>query len=297
MSKTKQDIEGKQVDFELSANSYGKSRVRISKIIRDGARHEIKEMAVSVKLRGDFSDTYSTGCNAKVVATDSIKNTVYAIAAEHPLGDIESFALTLAKHFLSYEQVDAAEIDITEDFWKRISHNGKEHEHSFVKGGDEKRLTRIVHDRKGTTIESGITELYVLKTTASEFFGFVRDKYTTLADVNDRIFATAIEARWFFDEAKEEQPRDYNNIFESNKKTLLEVFASHHSLSVQQTLYVMAEELLRLHHTIAEVKITMPNRHRIPFNVEPFGLKNQNEIFVTTDEPYGLIEGVVRRKV
>lgn len=296
MSKTKHDIEDKQVDFELSANSYGKSCIRLSKIIRDGVRHQIKEISVSINLRGDFSETYSSGSNTKVIATDSMKNTVYALAAEHQLQDIESFALSLAKHFLSYEQVDAAEIDINEDLWQRIAHGGKEHDHSFVKGSNEKRLTRVVHDRKGTTIESGIKDLYVLKTTGSEFFGFVRDKYTTLLDVNDRIFATSIEARWYFDETKGAQPRDYNAIFESSRQLLLNVFASHHSLSVQQTLYVMGEKLLSLHNTIAEVKIAMPNKHRIPFNVEPFGLKNKNEIFVTTDEPFGVIEGTVRRK-
>ncbi|HUJ73968.1 MAG TPA: hypothetical protein VL359_03880 [bacterium] len=47
---------------------------------------------------------------------------------------------------------------------------------------------------------------------------------------------------------------------------------------------------------VSEVSIRMPNRHRLPVNLQPFGLDNPNEIFVATSEPYGLIHGTIARE-
>lgn len=276
----------------LVQNAYGKSGVRLAKIIREKNRHVIKEMTVAVKLEGDFKDTYLTGDNSKVVATDSMKNTVYVIAHNHPLDHIEGFAKSLAEHFLkTYAHVSNVKIEIEEDLWSRIETQDKPHEHSFVSAGNEKRVTSVWSNRDKTGVESGVAGLLVLKTTASEFSGFVRDTYTTLADATDRIFATTIDARWPY----KKDSLDFNANYEKIRRSMLDVFARHHSLSVQQTLYEMGEEALKVSNEIDEISISMPNQHRIPFNLQPFGLENKNEIFVPIDEPFGLIQGTIRR--
>lgn len=277
----------------LVHNCYGKSRVRLSKIVRDGSVHQLKEMSIDVQLEGEFEDSYKTGDNSKIVATDSMKNSCYVLASENKFDDIESFGTILAKHFLNtYSHVASARVSITEDLWNRIAINGKEHEHSFVSAGSEKRVTHVSADRKGTLIESGLEDLVVAKTTATEFWGFIRDRYTTLPEVKDRIFATSVMVRYIFGSGK----ANYNSTYKSVRDTVLNVFATQHSLAVQSTLHEMAEKIIEKCEEIDEVTISMPNQHRLLINLTPFGLENRNEIFVPTDEPYGLISGTYKRK-
>lgn len=276
----------------LVRNSYGKSEVRLTKVSRTSDRQDVKEISVSIGLEGDFSDTYTSGDNSKIVATDSMKNIVYALAAEHPLDSIEAFAKYLAQHFLTkYNQVSQATVQVRESLWHRIMLNDKEHPHSFQSAGNERRGTVVKATREKTSIESGVENLVVLKATDSEFWGFVRDEYTTLAETRDRIFATAIEATWDYDD----EDLDFNKNYHAVRNTMLEVFATHRSLSVQQTLYEMGQRALDACDRIAEITIRMPNQHHIPMNLTPFGLENKNEIFVPTNEPYGLIAGTLRR--
>jgi len=277
----------------LQNNAYGKSRVRLTKVIRQPQRHELKELSVDIQLEGDFAPSYTAGDNSKVVATDSMKNTVYVLAAEHPLNDIEGFAVHLAQHFTQkYAQVKSATVHIQEDLWNRIVSNGSEHKHSFVSAGDEKRVTTVTSAQGALEIESGIENLLVLKTTDSEFWGFVRDEYTTLPEVRDRIFATSVAAYWLYGQ---QQP-DFNEIYARVRQLILDVFAKHHSLAVQQTLHEMGKEALAACPHISEISITMPNQHRIPFDLTRFNMENKNEIFVPTDEPYGLISAQIVRE-
>lgn len=274
-------------------DSYGKSRVRLTKVIRRGEQHTLMELNVDIQLEGDFQDTYLTGDNSKVVATDSMKNTVYVLAASHDFHDIESFAKILASHFLDkYAQVNSTTVNIWQDLWQRIEVEGKQHPHSFYGAGGEKRVTSVHATREGITIESGIEDLRVVKTTNSEFWGFVRDKYTTLPEVRDRIFGTTVAASWLFDGDK----YDFDKCYDIMRKAVLDVFASHVSLSVQQTLYEIGQTALERCNCISQITLTMPNQHRVPFNLAPLGLENRNEVFVTTDEPYGLISGTIARK-
>lgn len=276
----------------LVHNEYGKSEIRLTKVIRQPDRQEVKEISVSIGLEGDFSDTYTRGDNSKIVATDSMKNTIYALAAEHPLDHIESFAKHLAQHFLTkYDQVTQATAQVRESLWHRIVINGEDHPHSFQSAGNERRGTVVKATPEKTSIESGVENLVVLKTTGSEFWGFVRDEYTTLPETRDRIFATAIEATWVYDG----DDLDFNKNYEAARHIMLEVFATHRSLSVQQTLYEMGQRVLEGCDRIEEITIRMPNQHHIPMNLTPFGLENRNEIFVPTNEPYGLITGTLRR--
>lgn len=278
----------------LIQNSYGKSGVRLTRIIRGKEKHELKEVTVAIDLQGDFAETYLTGDNSKVVATDTMKNTVYALARQHSLESVEEFGLHLADHFIqSYPQVAKAEVRLVEDSWNRIQLDGKGHPNTFVGGSNEKRTTTIVSQRDSTSeVRSGLKDLLVLKTTDSAFVGFPRDRYTTLPEVDDRILATVVTAEWLY----QESGCDWNACFHAIRESMLRIFAEHHSLSVQQTLHLMGGGALEACASVSEISLQLPNAHRLLVNLEPMGMDNPNEVFVPTDEPYGLITGTLRRE-
>jgi len=290
VSKTKE----KTFVSTLVKNSYGKSLVRLTKIKRDGKHPEWKEITVEIVLTGpEFAGCYYDGDNSKVIATDSMKNAVYIEGAKHSLNSIEEFGLTLAKHFLEkYSQVAEVNLKLVEELWAQISINEGLHPTSFVKGGEDKRVTQITKTRTATKVESGIDNLIVAKITNSEFAGFIRDEYTTLKETHDRIFGTKVEARWTY----KNESCDFNAGYATARKTMLETFANHHSLSAQQTLYAMGDAVLEAVPSIEEISFVMPNLHRIPFDLTNFGLENRNEIFVATSEPHGTIQGTIARK-
>lgn len=273
--------------IKLGENSYGKNAVQLSKIIRHPDYHEFRQITVSVSLKGDFETAHTLGDNTKILPTDTQKNTVYALAKEHFTTSIEAFALHLAEHFVhTQQQVSTATVEIAEAAWSRLT------PHSYISGGSEKHTTKIVYNAASTTITSGITDLLILKTTDSGFEHFIKDLYTTLKPTSDRIFATQCEASWIY----KGQLKDYRAIFDNIRATLLGTFAGHNSLSVQQTLYAMGEAVLEAYPEVQEITLKMPNKHHILFNLEQFGMSNQNEVFIATDEPYGYIVGTVIRE-
>jgi urate oxidase len=277
----------------LQHNSYGKSAVRLTKVIRTPHRHELMEITVDVLLEGDFSESYLTGDNRKLIATDSMKNTVYVLAKENEFASIEDFASLICRHFRkTYPQVESTSATIAQTRWERIDVNGKKHPHAFVGGDSEKRTCSVKIGKQGVSAIGGISGLEVLKTTDSEFSDFVTDRYRTLKDAKDRIFATSVEASWTYDQGVS----DFNGCYAAIRGALLATFAAHYSLSVQQTLLAMGEAALAACAEVRDIELKMPNQHRIPFNLDPFGLKNSNEIFVPTDEPFGMITGIVARK-
>src|SRR5690242_2171432 len=212
-----------------------------------------------------------------------MKNTVYVLAKKHPIDSIESFAAALASHFVgTYRQVSGATVSIEQRAWQRLDDNGKPHPHAFVAGGNEVRTCAVVNVRGTISYHAGIRDLLVLKTTNSAFKGFVRDQYTTLPETDDRIFATSVKADWDYADSS----GDWNDRFGSVRAALLDCFAQHMSLSVQQTLYEMGRAALARCPAATRIRIEMPNQHRIPFNFAPLGLKFENDIFVPTDEPY-----------
>ncbi|WP_181775379.1 factor-independent urate hydroxylase [Amycolatopsis pittospori] len=272
----------------LGPNQYGKAEVRLVTVQREGTVHHIKDLTVSTSLRGDLAATHLTGDNADVVATDTQKNTVYAFAKEAPVGEIEDFALRLGRHFVdSFEHISGARILIDEHGWNRISG----HDHAFSGAGSEKRTTAVTIQDGQAWVVSGLDGLVVLKSTGSEFHGFPRDEYTTLAETNDRILATAVTARWRY----QGDGIDWAASHAETRRILLETFADKHSLSLQQTLYAMGEAVLEEREEVAEVRLSLPNKHHFLVDLSPFGLKNDNEVFYAADRPYGLIEGVVLR--
>ncbi len=279
----------------IAQHSYGKSRVCLTKLTRHPDRHDLKEIAVEILLEGDFEASYLTGDNRLVVPTDTMKNTVYALAAGHPLDSIESFTLTLVEHFLNrHPQVTAATARIEEVSWRRIENaDGGRHPHAFIAGGTARRHCRVRGDRSPPRVEAGVSRMTVVKTADSAFRDFVRDEFTTLPDADDRIFGTAIEASWIYRPAADP---DYNAVYSQVCRAMVDTLASHKSLAVQQTLFEMGQAALAVSEAIEEIKLEMPNQHRIPVDLTPFGLSNKSEVFVTTSEPYGIIRATLRRE-
>ncbi|HKG49502.1 MAG TPA: urate oxidase [Actinomycetales bacterium] len=276
----------------LGPNQYGKAEVRLVHVDRSSPRHRITDLTVTTQLRGDFAATHLTGDNTAVLPTDTQKNTVYAMAREHGVGQPEELALRLGRHFLaSGPQVTGARVAVDAHPWARIDVAGKGHDHAFQRGGGERRTTVVTLDGDRCWVVSGLADLVVLKSTGSEFSGFARDRYTTLAETTDRILATAVTARWRYVGTQ----LDYERLFATIRTTLLETFADLHSLALQQTLYAMGEAVLQTHQDVVEVRLSMPNRHHFLVDLAPFGLDNPGAVFYAADRPYGLIEGTVLR--
>jgi urate oxidase len=281
--------------FTLGANQYGKAETRLVTVRRDGqdeARHHITDLNVSIALRGDMTASHLHGDNAHVVPTDTQKNTVFAFAREAPVGEIEDFALRLGRHFVGeFEYITSARVLIEQYGWDRIDVHGQPHPHSFHRSSDEKRTTAVTVVDDEAWVVSGLTDLVVLKSTGSEFHGFPRDRYTTLPEATDRVLATAVTARWRY----LRPDVDWAATFETVRAALLRAFATTHSLALQQTLYAMGEAVLAEHDAIAEVRLSLPNKHHFAVDLSPFDLDNPNEVFFAADRPYGLIEGSVLR--
>jgi urate oxidase len=281
------------VSAKIVHHDYGKSSIRLTKVRRLADRHELIEMKVNITLAGSFERSYTHGDNSSVVATDSMKNTVYILAKDHPLDSPESFALHLADHFVkTYPQVSAATVNTNQSLWRRITVKGVPHSTAFECGGAELRQATATVDRNKTDIHGKLSDLLVLKTTDSAFTGFVRDKYTSLADATDRILATKMSAEWVFTHRKV----DFNAAFSSIRSAMLETFALHKSDAVQQTLFDMGAAALAAESSIKSITLKMPNKHRIPFNFKPFGLEFNNDVYVTTDEPSGEISATLERE-
>ena len=276
----------------LGDNQYGKAETHVVRVTKKGSVHDIKDMTVSVMLAGDFAGTHLTGDNSKVVPTDSQKNAVFALAKESPIGEIEDFALRLARQFVRDQaSVQRARVSISEQPWTRINAGAKPHPHAFERAGSEQRLTTVTCTRDSEWVVSGVSELTLLKTTGSEFWGYPKDRYTTLPETHDRVLATAVEARWRYARADV----DWNVARAEARRLIVETFATKHSLSLQQSLYEMGEAVLEARQEIAEIRFTMPNKHHFVVDLQPFGLENDNEVFYASDRPYGLIEGTVTR--
>jgi urate oxidase len=278
---------------KLVQNNYGKARVRLMKVAREGEHHELQNLTVQIAFEGDFTDVHKTGDNSLVLPTDTMKNTVYTLSQQtQEIEEIETFALRLANYFLANnQQVSRVIVKIDEHGWTRVAVGGEPHRHSFIKGSDEKRTTAVSAERDAVTIESGIEDLIVLKTTKSGFVGFIKDCYTTLPESTDRIFCTSVKADWRYANAEAATGENWRNV----RQTIIETFAGHDSLSVQHTLYAMGEAVLEKFADVAEISFSMPNIHCLPVDFTRFGLENDNRIFTPTDEPHGLIEARLSR--
>lgn len=274
-------------------DNYGKSRVRLLKVDKRQPRHEIQSLTLAIALEGDFTAIHTTGDNSLCLPTDTMKNTVYALAGQtDEIETPERFGLRLAEHFLANcEHVARVRIDISEHAWKRMKFDDGEHDHSFVRGSQEKRTAKIDGTRDAASVESGVEDLVVLKSAQSGFVGFIKDAYTTLPEATDRIFATSIKAGWKYGDPANATDEVFNGI----RQTILRTFADHDSLSVQHTLYAIGEAVLAEFSQIDEIAFSLPNIHCLPVDVTKFGVEDKNCIFIPTDEPHGLIEARMAR--
>jgi len=271
----------------LGDNRYGKAEVRLVRVDRDGDRHRITDLNVSVALAGDLAATHLTGDNTGVLPTDTQKNTVYAFARDG-VGEPEDFALRLATHFVDAQPtIHRARVGIECYRWDPIAHTG----YSFSRGAGVRTAT-VTYDGDAAWVVSGVSDLTVLNTTGSQFHGYVRDRYTTLPETTDRILATAVTARW---RHASSASTDWAGSHASAVEHLLEAFADTPSLSLQQTLYAMGRRVLEHRPELAEVRLVLPNKHHFLVDLTPFGLDNPDEVYFAADRPYGLIEGTVVR--
>jgi urate oxidase len=276
----------------LASNSYGKARIRLVKVIRHGDRHDVKDLTVGVRLEGDFEEAHVAGDNRKILPTDTMKNTVYALAASLRIDQIEQFGIALVGHFLRENpQVSRARVEISERAWGRLPVNGRPHDHAFVDSGTERRTASVTSNGERVSVVAGIDGLQILKTTGSAFAGFLKDPFTTLRETQDRILATTLTAKWTY--IKPEVT--FGPYWLGVRQALLDTFSIHDSQSVQHTLYAMAEAVLSAYEEIAEITLTMPNRHHLLVDLSSFTLENRNEIFVATEEPHGVIEATITR--
>ena len=273
----------------LAANQYGKAKVRLLHVSRDDPAHAITDLSVSVALSGDLTAAHLSGDNSAVLTTDAQKNTVFAFAKEHGVGEIEDFALLLARHFVaSQAAISFARVTVEQYPWERLAG------HSFVRSGRELRTATVSHDGTDSWMVSGVGGLTVLNTAGSEFWGFARDRYTTLAETTDRILATAVSARWRHASVAE-SAACWADSYRAARDLMLEAFADTHSYSLQQTLFAMGQRVLDGRPEIAEIRLSLPNKHHFEVDMSPFGLENGGEVFYAADRPYGLIEGTVTR--
>lgn len=311
----------------LDSFEYGKSLVRLLRVVRDPAnrtQQSVIEYTVQTLLSGPRLDTsYTEGDNSLVVATDSQKNTVHYYAKTLP-GDVvlcpEHFGLHIANHFpAKYAHITSCQVDIVAHKWTRITtSDGKPHPHSFVRDGEDKRTVSIRTEKQGggggvqlKSIQGGLKDLLVLKSSGSAFHSFLRDDFTTLKEVNDRIFSTSVDCKYSIALPGQQplsallaSPKSLPNfeaIAASVRKHTIDTFATHSGASVQQTLYLMSTNILddAVARAVQDVEYALPNKHYVPINLDWANLSNLNEkdaeVFLPQADPSGLIKAKVRR--
>jgi len=277
----------------LAENRYGKSRVRLVRVKRGKDRHDFSEWTVEVLLQGDFETCFTEGDNSKILATDTMKNTVYSLARNFSARTMEEFAKEMVDFLLSRNpQVSHAEVGVSAKAWERAVADGKPHPTTFVQSSGERQTTKVSRAQRGKfAVVSGLENLIIMKTANSGFEGYIQDSLTTLPPTDDRLLGTALRSTWTYNTSD----GDFDTWRHTIRATLLSVFAEHDSKSVQHTLYAMGEAVLKNAASVSEIDLTMPNIHCLLVDLSRFGQDNPNEIFVPTDEPHGYIEARIKR--
>ncbi|GMY23478.1 uricase-2 isozyme 1 [Fagus crenata] len=290
---------------------HGKQRVRVARVWKNkDGRHFFVEWNVNISLLSDCVAAYVRDDNSDIVATDTMKNTVYVKAKEcSEQVSVEDFAILLAKHFTSsYHQVTHAIIKIVEKPWERVYIDGQLHEHGF-KLGSEKHTTEVIVKKSGALhLSSGIEGLALLKTTKSGFEGYIRDKYTALPETRERLLATEVTASWRYSyeslSSVPQKPQFFTEKYSNVKKVLVDTFFGPpkegvYSPSVQNTLYQMAQNVLNRFPDISSIELKMPNIHFLPVNLKNKDnetiVKFADDVYLPTDEPHGSIQASLSR--
>lgn len=278
--------------MRLVHHRYGKGEVRVMRVHRASERHEVRELTVQVMVEGGFARTYTHADNSTSVPTDTIKNVVNVVARENLALDNELFCRAVADKLLaSYQQIERAVISGHQTKWTRLAFGGAPHPHSFVLDANGKPFCEVQATRASTSFVSGITGYTFMKSTGSGWAGYVKDRYTTIPETDDRLCATAMDARWEWSRS----PADFTQANEIILATMIEVFATTYSASVQDSLFRMGEAALAAVPEISTVRLACPNKHYLPVDLAPFNLDNAGKVFLPTDEPHGQIECTVGR--
>jgi urate oxidase len=313
----------------LTSARYGKDLVRVFRVVRDGEFHKVVEYNVTVLLEGDIETSYTVADNSVVVATDSIKNITYYLAKISPhILSPERFALHLGAYIVSrYAHIDRAFVTLEKLRWSRIalSANDHPHPHSFVRDGNDKQTVEVEvdasagKDKLSAKVTSGITDLLVLKSTGSAFYGYIRDEYTTLPEVDDRILSTSVDLTYTFAPLSLNSPTDVkkldftvpegfaagsvwdaDNVARRARDATLDIFAVDASASVQATLFKMGQRVIAENAGVESVTYKLPNKHYIPIDMKYIGVDNTTpanaEVFVPVSAPSGLISATISRK-
>ncbi len=277
----------------LGPNRYGKAENRVVRIYRDTARHEIRDLNVSTSLRGDFAAAHIDGDQSQVLPTDTQKNTAFAYAKQHGVSSPEDYALG-ARHAGCSRRPrrrPAPGSQVEEYAWDRIPVAGAGHDHAFVRRGGEVRTTVVdVTAGRGHRRRPASSDLVVLKSTGSEFKGFLRDEYTTLPEADDRILATVA------DRALALRPTRADGSTGTRRTPTSGSCCSRrspttYSRALQETLYAMGSAVLEAHAGgRRDLLRRRPTSTTSSSTSSPFGLDNDGEVFIAADRPYGLIE-------
>lgn len=282
-----------KVSARLGANNYGKAEVKLMKVKRGSARHEIRELAVRVGMTGDFDAAHTRGDNSELLATDTVRNTVYGLAKEGFERSPEEFGEELLRHFVQTgPRVTGGFMEFTEYLWERVQVGGEGHNHAFVRQMPQRTGRVESEDGQRFKVTSGLENLYVLKTTESGWEGYLlEERFTTLPETHERLMATFVTARWEYAGGEV----DYDDVWQRVYRQIQETFTDHYSPSLQNTLFLMGQAVLGLCPEISRIWFQMPNKHHLQYNLGRFGLENNLEIFHVDPEPYGLMEGWVER--
>ncbi|KAI9771747.1 MAG: hypothetical protein M1835_006396 [Candelina submexicana] len=294
---------------QLTTARYGKDNVRVYKVHRDKATgvQTVVEMTVCVLLEGDIETSYTKADNSVVVATDTMKNTVYILAKENPVTPPELFASIVSNHFIeTYKHIHAAHVKVITHRWTRMTIEDQPHPHSFFRDGAETRnVEAVAREGKGISIRSSIAGLLVLKSTGSQFHSFVRNEYTTLPDVYDRILSTEVDAGWAwknFDglDAIRSSASKFDAAWNAARAITMKTFAQDSSASVQNTMYKMCDQILAAVPEVQAVDYSLPNKHYFEIDLSWHkGLKNTGkdaEVYAPQSNPNGLIQCTVTRQ-
>ncbi|MGH2626202.1 MAG: factor-independent urate hydroxylase [Anaerolineales bacterium] len=280
----------------LAWHGYGKAAVRLVKVDRADPSHHLHDLTVEVQLQGEFETAHTAGDNSAILPTDTMKNAVYALARQGPVAPPEAFGERLGRHFLAAcPAARRVVVTLVAHGWDRVQVRGTPHDHAFVRGPEAQRLAFVTVEGSAVGIEAGVLGLGLLKTTGSAFAGFLEERYTTLKETRDRIFATEVQARWRYGGGEGGTPSDFDAAWDAIRGALVETFARHQSESVQQTLYAMGNAALEACPEADEIRLVLPNQHHLLVDLSPFGLDNPNQIFVATREPFGRIEALITR--
>ena len=277
--------------MKLVHNTYGKGRVRVLRVSKDGSRRDISELTVKALITGDFARNYTQADNSTAVSTDTVKNVVNVVARENLTAGNELFCKAVAEKLLGYPQCETATVEAYQTKWTRLPANGTDHPHAFTLDGNGKPFAKVAMTRNGSETISGVSGFTFLKATESGWAGYAKDKYTTIKETTDRIAATSMEASWRW----RAEPASYEDANKKILDTMLDVFATTYSNSIQDSLFRMGSAALDAAPELSEISMACPNKHYILVNLEPFGLDNDNQVFVATDEPHGQIECTVGR--